>query len=271
MAKGASPFANPCSALQARYARYGIFKGYCPLNGAFKGRPPLGISALTRERRSRTHGKGSISLCKPVFRVAGAVRRTSAQVVLRSECDEPERQPSGAYALQSLCHAKQGFVLKAQKPKKIEGKQGVYSRAKSECDEQSSADNATHFHTLTMRLTNVFHARATHTSRDFQGTWSLERGYKGRRPLGIKYSYRGNAVPAPLAKGESPFAIPCSAPRVRFDAFLRAWYRRKINPARIYNPHEDRNFKDNKKFNRICFPRRGGRNPHCPRSRGGEI
>ena len=68
-----------------------------------------------------------------------------------------------------------------------------------------------------MRLTNVFHARATHTSRDFQGTWSLERGYKGRRPLGSKYSYRGNAVPAPLAKGESPFANPYFAP------VSRAW------------------------------------------------
>ena len=136
------------------------FQGTWSLEWGLQGAAPLGNKYPLAGTSFPPHGKGSISLCKPVFRarITGVVCRASAQVVLRSEGDEPERQPGGTYALQSLCHAKQGFVLKAQKPKKIEGKQCVYCRAKSECDEQSSADNATHFHTITMRHANVFHA-----------------------------------------------------------------------------------------------------------------
>ena len=65
-----TPFPHPWQMntvpLQSRFIPTWVFKGRGPLNGDIKWRRPLKISTFSRERRSRTLGKGTQSLCNPI-------------------------------------------------------------------------------------------------------------------------------------------------------------------------------------------------------------
>ena len=69
----------------------------------------------TKGRRPLNPAKGSMTLWKPLLCLEKlrSGRRGSAQIVLRAENGEPERQPGGAYAVQTQRDAQKKCIVKA--------------------------------------------------------------------------------------------------------------------------------------------------------------